>query len=115
MISSLILNGGFPDSDSLPEKDDSEVEEIQKKCGLNFLPAAGGCDDIDSDYDDKTIYTLMGIYVAAGCVAFAIIVFLIDALEAPAKENTSVVALKISDFNFTETWFLCGNEDTRDD
>ena len=81
LISSLILNGGFPDSDSLPEKDDSEVEEIQKKCGLNFLPAAGGCDDIDSDYEDATIYTLMGIYVAAGCVAFAIIVFLIDPLE----------------------------------
>ena len=106
LISSLVLNGGFPSKNETVTPDD-EVAEIQEKCGLNFQSSAGGCDQVGGDYSDTTIYTLMGIYVGTGCIALSIIVFFIDPLEGnffnlfeinkeilvPAKENTSVLAL----------------------
>ena len=80
LISSLVLNGGFPSKNDTTTPDD-EVAEIQEKCGLNFQSSAGGCDQVGGDYSDTTIYTLMGIYVGTGCIALCIIVFFIDPLE----------------------------------
>ncbi|CBY15916.1 unnamed protein product [Oikopleura dioica] len=103
LISSLILNGGFPSKNNTMTPDD-EVVAIQDKCGLNFQSSAGGCEEIGGDYSDATIYTLMGIYVGTGCIALCIIVFAVNPLEiisVPAKENTSTLELAKTTINHT--------------
>ena len=87
LISSLIIQGGFPNTDSLPSADEDEVEEIKNRCGLNFQAAEeGSCDTIDP-LDDTTVYTLMGIYTGCGVLAFLLVALLVDPLKVPDMEE----------------------------
>ena len=36
LISSLVIQGGFPDSSSLPEATEDEIDEVRQRCGLSF-------------------------------------------------------------------------------
>lgn len=36
LISSLVIQGGFPDSSSLPEATEDEINQVRQRCGLSF-------------------------------------------------------------------------------
>ena len=36
LISSLVIQGGFPDSSSLPEATEDEIHQVRQRCGLSF-------------------------------------------------------------------------------
>lgn len=91
LISSLVIQGGFPDSSSLPEATEDEINQVRQRCGLSFKASDdGGCDSIEP-IDDTTVYTLMGIYTGCGVVAISMVALLVDPLEVPEmdeKEST---------------------------
>ena len=90
LISSLVIQNGFPNADSLPQVDDEQVQETADKCGLNFTSVDGGCDGIEPLPDD-TVYTLMGIYTGCGVISFLLVAIFVDPLEVPEMEEKASV------------------------
>ena len=64
------------------------TEDVGEICGANFCPSTKIMDS-NQKTADATVKTLMGIYLAFGCLAIAVVFLFLDKIEVIKEQNRS--------------------------
>ena len=86
IISSTVIGDGFPSFSDLGNTNQTEVNSLRAKCGINQVNEPSSCEA--GAIDDQTLYLLMGIYSGIMFVSILMIIFAVEDFDVePLDEN----------------------------